>query len=118
MPRVKGGPQTRRRHKKILNLAAGQRASRSRHFRAANEAVLHALSYAYRDRRQRKRDMRSLWIVRINAAARAQGLTYSQFMHRLRESNVGLDRKVLADLAVREPQVFEQIVQGVKAPTA
>lgn len=118
MPRAKGGPQTHRRHKKILNLAAGHRGSRSRHFRAANESVLHALAYAYRDRRQRKRDMRSLWIVRINAAARAQGLTYSQFMHLLHQSNIRLDRKMLADLAVREPEVFEQIVQGVKAPTA
>jgi large subunit ribosomal protein L20 len=118
MPRVKGGPLTRRRHKKVLNLAAGQRGSRSRHFRTANEAMLHSLAYAYRDRRQRKRDMRSLWIVRINAAARSHGLTYSQFMHLLHESNVGLDRKMLADLAVREPDVFEQIVQGVKPPAA
>ena len=118
MPRVKGGSQTRRRHKKILDLAAGQRGSRSRHFKTANEAVLKSLAYAYRDRRQRRRDMRSLWIVRINAAARAQGLSYSRFMHLLHESNSNLDRKMLADLAVREPEVFEQIVQAVKAPTA
>jgi large subunit ribosomal protein L20 len=117
MPRVKGGPQTRRRHKKILKLAEGHRGARSRHFRQANESVLHALAYAYRDRRNRKRDMRSLWIMRINAAARQQGLTYSQFMHLLHQANVGLDRKMLADLAVREPEVFERIVNEVKAPT-
>jgi large subunit ribosomal protein L20 len=77
---------------------------------------MHALAYAYRDRRNRKRDMRSLWIVRINAAARQHGLSYSQFMHLLREANVGLDRKILADLAVREPDVFERIVSEVRAP--
>lgn len=118
MPRVKGGPQTRRRHKKILKLASGQRGARSRRFRAANEAVLHSLSYAYRDRRTRKRDMRSLWIVRINAAARQRGLTYSQFMHLLREAHVDLDRKMLADLAVREPETFEAILNEVRAPQA
>ena len=118
MPRVKGGPGTRRRHKKILKLAAGHRGAKSRQFRSANESVLHSLSYAYRDRRTRKRDMRSLWIVRINAAARQQGLSYSQFMHLLHEANVGLDRKMLADLAVREPQTFERIVNEVKSPVA
>jgi large subunit ribosomal protein L20 len=116
MPRAKGGPEGRRRHKKILKLAAGHRGARSRHFRSANESVTHALAYAYRDRRNRKRDMRSLWIVRINAAARAQGLSYSRFMHLLHEANVGLDRKMLADLAVREPETFERIVTEVKAP--
>lgn len=116
MPRVKGGPKTRRRHKKILKLAAGHRGARSRQFRSANESVTHALAYAYRDRRNRKRDMRSLWIVRINAAARLRGLTYSQFMHLLHENNVGLDRKMLADLAVREPDTFDRIVSEVKAP--
>jgi large subunit ribosomal protein L20 len=118
LPRVKGGPVTQRRHKKILKLAEGHRGARSRRFRAANESVTHALAYAYRDRRQRKRDMRSLWIVRINAAARQQGLTYSQFMHLLRLAHVDLDRKMLADLAVREPGAFERIVSEVKAPTA
>src|SRR5947209_15195014 len=115
MPRVKGGPSGRRRHKKILKMAEGHRGSRHRHFRTANESVLHALSYAYRDRRNRKRDMRSLWIVRINAAARQQGLSYSQFMHLLQEKNVGLDRKMLADLAVREPATFERIVSEVRS---
>lgn len=113
MPRVKGGPQTSRRHKKILKMAAGYRGSKGRHFRAANEAVTHALSYAYRDRRTRKRDMRSLWIVRINAASRQHGMSYSQFMHRLKEAHIDLDRKMLADLAVREPETFERILNEV-----
>src|SRR5438270_13956998 len=116
MPRVKGGPETRRHHKKILKQAQGHRGARSRHFRSANESVTKALAYAYRDRRTRKRDMRALWIVRINAAARRNGLSYSQFMHLLREANVGLDRKMLADLAVREPETFERIVSEVKTP--
>src|SRR6266536_3912468 len=103
MTRVKGGPQTHRRHKKILKLAKGHRGARSRSFRSANESVTHALAYAYRDRRTRKRDMRALWIQRINAAARLQGLTYSQFIYLLKQAHVGLDRKMLADLAVREP---------------
>ncbi|MDQ2735308.1 MAG: 50S ribosomal protein L20 [Pseudomonadota bacterium] len=118
MPRVKGGPHGHRRHKKILKQAAGHRGARSRHFRAANESVIHALAYAYRDRRNRKRAMRSLWITRINAAARQQGLNYSQFMHLLQEANVHLDRKMLADLAVREPETFERIVSEVRAPAA
>lgn len=117
MPRVKGGPQTHRRHKKILDLASGHRGAKSRHFRAANESVTKSLAYAYRDRRNRKRDMRSLWIIRINAAARQQGLTYSQFMHLLREAHVDLDRKMLADLAAREPATFERIVSEVRPST-
>jgi len=116
MPRVKGGPEGRHRHKKILKLAEGHRGARSRHFRSANESVIKSLAYAYRDRRNRKRDMRSLWIVRINAAARRRGLTYSQFMHLLKEANVGLDRKMLADLAVREPETFDRILSEVRAP--
>jgi large subunit ribosomal protein L20 len=118
MSRVKGGPVTRRRHKKILKLAAGHRGAKSRHFRAANESVLHSLSYAYRDRRTRKRDMRALWITRINAAARQHGLSYSRFMNLLQQANVGLDRKMLADLAVRDPEAFERIVSEVRQPTA
>jgi large subunit ribosomal protein L20 len=106
MPRVKGGPQTHRRHKKILKLASGHRGSRHRKFRIAKESVTHALAYQYRDRRNRKRDFRSLWITRINAAAREQGMSYSQFMHYLKGQGIELDRKVLADLAVREPEVF------------
>lgn len=118
MPRVKGGPQGHRRHKKILKMAAGHSGSRSRHFRVANESVMKALAYAYRDRRNRKRDMRSLWIVRINAAARQHGLSYSQFMHLLKQANVGLDRKMLADIAARDPETFEQIVSEVRPATA
>jgi large subunit ribosomal protein L20 len=114
MPRVKGGPQTRRRHKKMLKMAEGHRGSRHRKFKIAKESVTHALAYAYRDRRNRKRDFRSLWIVRINAAARDQGLSYSQFMHRLKEAGIDLDRKSLADLAVRDPEVFN----GLLAQTA
>jgi large subunit ribosomal protein L20 len=114
MPRVKGGPQTHRRHKKVLKRAEGFRGSRGKHFRAANETVMKAMAYAYRDRRTRKRDMRSLWIVRINAAARQHGLSYSQFIHLLQVNNVGLDRKMLADLAVREPDTFERIVNEVR----
>src|SRR5947209_17244672 len=116
MPRVKGGPHAHRRHKKVLKRAEGFRGSRGKHFRAANETVMKALSYAYRDRRNRKRDMRALWITRINAAARQHGLSYSQFMYRLKRSNSALDRKMLADLAVREPETFERIVSEVKAP--
>lgn len=110
MPRVKGGPQTRRRHKKMLKLAEGHRGSRHRKFRIAKESVTHALAYAYRDRRNRKRDFRSLWIMRINAAAREQGLSYSQFMHQLKERNIELDRKMLADLALRDPEVFDALL--------
>jgi large subunit ribosomal protein L20 len=116
MPRVKGGTDGRRHHKKILKLAAGYRGAKSRQFRSANESVIHALAYAYRDRRTRKRDMRALWIVRINAAARQRGLTYSQFMHLLKLANVDLDRKMLADLAVREPETFDRILNEVRAP--
>ena len=112
MPRVKGGPQTRRRHKKMLKLAEGHRGSRHTKFRIAKESVTHALAYAYRDRRNRKRDMRSLWIVRINAAAREQGLSYSQFMHQLKERGIELDRKSLADLALRDPEVFNGLISA------
>jgi large subunit ribosomal protein L20 len=114
MPRVKGGPETRHRHKKILKLAEGHRGARGKHFRAANESVTKSLAYAYRDRRTRKRDMRSLWIARINAAARQQGVSYSRFMYLLQQSDIALDRKMLADLAVREPAVFERLVSEVR----
>lgn len=110
MPRVKGGPQTRRRHKKMIKMAEGHRGSRHRKFRIAKESVTHALAYAYRDRRNRKRDFRSLWIMRINAAAREQGLSYSEFMHQLKERGIELDRKMLADLALREPEVFDGLL--------
>ncbi len=118
MPRVKGGPEAHHRHKKILKMAAGHRGAKSRHFKAANESVMKSLAYAYRDRRNRKRDMRALWITRINAAARQHGLSYSQFMHLLQQADIKLDRKMLADLAARDPETFERIVSEVRPVTA
>jgi large subunit ribosomal protein L20 len=116
--RVKGGPRTRRRHKKILKLARGYFGRRSKTFRAANEAVIKALAYAYRHRRQRKRDFRRLWIVRINAAARLHGLRYSQFMHGLRSAGVAINRKMLADLAVRDPEAFRTLAEKARQALA
>ena len=111
MSRTKGGVVTHRRHKKILNLTKGQYGSRHRLFRRANEAMLHSLWYAYRDRRKRRRDMRRLWITRINAGARQHGLSYSKFMHGLSLAKIELDRKVLADIAVRDPETFRKIAE-------
>ena len=108
--RTKGGTVTRRRHKKLLRLTKGYYGTRRRLFRRANEAMLNAGMYAYRDRRNRKRDLRRLWITRINAAARLNGVSYSKLMYGLREANILLDRKMLADLAVNHPAVFAQIV--------
>jgi len=108
--RTKGGTVTRRRHKKLLRLTKGYYGTRRRLFRRANEAMLNAGMYAYRDRRNRKRDLRRLWITRINAAARLNGVSYSKLMYALREANILLDRKMLADLAVNHPAVFAQIV--------
>lgn len=116
MARVKGGPQGHLRHKKILKLTKGQRGSRHLLFRRANEAMLHSLWYAYRDRRVRKRDLRKLWIARINAAARLNGLTYSKLIFVLRKAEITINRKMLADLAVRDPKAFAQVVS--KAVTA
>ena len=110
MARVKRGVTTHARHKKILKLAKGYRGRGSTAFRIAIEKVEKGLQYAYRDRRNRKRDFRSLWIQRINAGAREHGLTYSQFMHGLKLAGVDLDRKVLSDLAIREPEAFAAIV--------
>ncbi|MCS7222100.1 MAG: 50S ribosomal protein L20 [Anaerolineae bacterium] len=115
MTRTKGGVVTRRRHKKILKLTKGQFGARHRVFRRANEAILHALAYATRDRRNRKRDFRRLWITRINAAARQNGLSYSRLIHGLRQAQVMLDRKVLADLAVSDQQAFARVVEVAKA---
>lgn len=115
MPRAKGGVVGRRRHNKVLKLTKGQRMSNHLLFRRANEAMLHALFYATRDRRQRKRDMRQLWIARINAAARLNGLTYSRLMFAMKQAQIVLDRKVLADLAVRDPQAFTRIIEVAKA---
>ena len=110
MARVKRGVTTHARHKKVLELAKGYRGRGSTAYRVAIEKVEKALRYAYRDRRNRKRDFRALWIQRINAGAREHGLTYSQFMHGIKLAGLDLDRKVLSDIAVREPQAFEAIV--------
>src|SRR5882757_2751323 len=104
MPRVKRGVAARARHKKVLNLAKGYYGARSRVFRVAKQAVIKAAQYAYRDRRQKKREFRALWIVRINAAARAYDMSYGQFMNGLKRLGVVVDRKVLADLAVRDKE--------------
>ncbi len=109
--RVKRGFKARRRRKKILKLAKGFRGGRSKLFRTATDAVDKALMYAYRDRKVRKRDFRRLWIARINAAARMNNLSYSRFMHGLKQANIELDRKVLADLAISDPAGFAQIAQ-------
>jgi len=114
MARVKRGVTTHARHKKILDLAKGYRGRGSTAYRVAIEKVEKALRYAYRDRRNRKRDFRALWIQRINAGAREHGLTYSQFMHGIKLAGLDLDRKVLSDIAVREPQAFEAIVTAAR----
>lgn len=114
MPRVKGGFTTRRRRKKILKLAKGYFGSKHRLFRTANQQVMKSLMYAYRDRRQRKRDFRKLWITRINAAARQHGLSYSRFMHGLKQAGVNINRKMLADLAVNDKEAFAQLVSKAK----
>jgi len=110
MARVKGGPQGYRRHKKVLKYTKGQRGSKHLLFKRANEAMLKSMWYAYRDRRVRKRDMRKLWIARINAAARLNGTTYSRLMSALKKANIMLNRKVLADMAIRDPRAFAQVV--------
>lgn len=113
--RVKGGIVTRRRHKKILKLAKGYWGAKSRCFRRANEAVIRALANAYRDRKLKKRDFRRLWIVRINAAVREHGLSYSKFIHGLKLAGIELNRKMLAEMALNDPQAFSEIVNRVKA---
>jgi len=114
LTRVKRGVTKHRRHKKILSLTRGYQSAQGRQFRRAREALLHAWSHAYRHRRERKREFRRLWILRINAAARSLGLTYGQFINGLKKANVELDRKVLADTAVRDPQAFEKLVSIAK----
>ena len=110
MTRVKRGVTARHRHKKIIAMAQGHRGQRHRIFRRANESVLHALDYSYRDRRARKGEFRRLWIQRINAAARAEGLTYGRFIEGLSKAGVAVDRKMLADLAVRDSAAFASLV--------
>ena len=114
MARVKGAMKTRKRHKKILKLAKGYWGSKSRSFRVANQAVMKSLVYAYRDRRVRKRDFRKLWITRINAAARLNGLSYSKFINGLKTAGIELNRKVLAEMAVNDATGFTQLVDHVK----
>ncbi len=112
--RVKTGVVRRRRHKKILKLAKGFYSGRRKHFRKAKEQVEHSLVYAYRDRKQKKRDFRKLWIMRINAAARLNDISYSRLMHGLKLANIELDRKILADMAMNEPENFAKIAQIAK----
>jgi large subunit ribosomal protein L20 len=114
MPRVKRGVSARKRRKKVLELAKGYQGARSKLYRSARETVERALNYAYRDRRVRKRDFRSLWISRINAAARLNELTYSQFIKGLKKAQILIDRKLLAELAVSEPHVFSKIATVAK----
>ncbi len=115
MARVKTGPYRRQHHKKVLKLTKGQFGSRHRLFRRANEAMLKSLWYAYRDRRTRKRDLRHLWIARINAAARINGTTYSRLIHGMKVNQISLNRKMLADLAARDPQAFAAVVTRAQA---
>ncbi len=115
MPRAKRGFKARRRHNRILKLAKGYRGAHSKLFRSAIEAVHRALCYAYRDRKQRKRAFRRLWIVRINAATRPHGVSYSRFVCGLRKANIELDRRVLADLAVHDPGAFGDVVSAARA---
>jgi len=112
--RVKGGPQGHKRHKKVLKITKGQRGAKNRLFKRANEAMLKSLWYATRDRRVRKRDLRKLWIARINAAARLNGITYSKLVAMLKKANIDLNRKMLADIAVRDPQAFAAVVAQAK----
>jgi large subunit ribosomal protein L20 len=114
MPRVKGGFKTRQRRKKRLKLAKGQYGARSRLFRSATESVDKGQTYAYVSRRKRKREFRSLWVARISAAVRAHGLTYSRFMNALKKANVLLDRKVLSDMAIKDPAGFTQLTELAK----
>ena len=115
MARTKGGYVTRRSHKKILSLTKGQWGSKHRLFRRANEAMMKSLWYAYRDRRQRRRQLRSLWIARINAGARKEQLSYSRLIHAFKIAGIELDRKILADLAVRDAATFSALVESAKA---
>jgi large subunit ribosomal protein L20 len=110
MTRVKGGPYGHRRHKKVLKITKGQRGTRHFLFKRANEAMLKSLWYASRDRRTRKRDLRRLWIARVNAAARLNGTTYSRLISAMKKADITLNRKMLADLAVRDPQAFSAVV--------
>jgi large subunit ribosomal protein L20 len=114
MPRVKGGTVTRKRRKKVLKLAKGYFGSKHRLYKVANQQVMKSLQYAYRDRRNKKRDFRKLWITRINAAARMNGLSYSRLMHGLKLAGIEVNRKMLADLAISDAQAFAQLADAAK----
>jgi len=115
MARVKTGFTRRKRHKKILRITKGQYGTRSKLYRRANEAMLKSLWYSYRDRRTRRRELRKLWIARINAAARLNGISYSRLMHAFKLANIEINRKMLADIAVRDPGAFKSLVEQAKA---
>ncbi|NWF67317.1 MAG: 50S ribosomal protein L20 [Campylobacterales bacterium] len=115
MPRVKTGIVRRRRHKKVLKLARGFFSGRRKHFRKAKEQLERSLVYAFRYRKQKKRDIRSLWIIRINAACRLNGISYSKFMHGLKSLGIELDRKILADMAMNDSESFKSLTEKVKA---
>ena len=115
MARVKGAMNTRKRHKKILKLAKGYRGAKSKLYRTANQAVMKSLVYSYIGRKQKKRDFRKLWIARINAAARMNGISYSRFMNGLKKAGIDLNRKMLAELAVSNPEAFAALVEKAKA---
>jgi large subunit ribosomal protein L20 len=114
MARIKGGPHGHRRHKKVLKITKGQRGAKHFLFKRANEAMLKSLWYATRDRRARKRDLRKLWIARINAAARLNGTTYSRLVAAMKKADIALNRKMLADMAVRDPKAFAAVVAKAK----
>ncbi len=114
MARVKGAMHTRKRRKKILKLAKGYRGAKSKLYKTANQAVMKSLVYAYRDRKQKKRNFRQLWIARINAAARMNGLSYSQFMNGLKKNGIEINRKMLAEIAVSDPAAFTKLVEKVR----
>jgi large subunit ribosomal protein L20 len=118
MTRAKGGPQARRRHKKVLKATKGQYGTKHALFRRANEALMKSRWYAYRDRRNRKRDFRRLWIARINAASREHGLSYSRFIHGLKLAGVEIDRKILADMAIRDSTAFAQLAEIARSAIA
>lgn len=118
MARIKGGQNAKKKHNRVLKLAKGYRGSRSKHYRVAKQSVMRALNSSFAGRKQKKRDFRSLWIARINAAARINGLSYSKFMYGLKQSNIDLNRKVLADMAVNDPEGFAKLAEAAKAKIA
>jgi large subunit ribosomal protein L20 len=115
MPRVKRGVPAHKRHKKLLKMAEGHRGTRKRLYRPAHESVMRSMAYMYRDRRNRKRDMRRLWIIRINAAARMHGVSYSKLMHAIHTANIDVDRKILAEMAVNDEEAFSTLLQTALA---